>query len=136
MAFPLATFRTLYPAFVAISDDAVLAASVQAECLADVNGCACSEQAWLALTAHVLSVNQGASSGGAAPGAIASVSVGGVSVSFQQAAGGDSWSVWLGSTPYGQMARALLTACSGSGFYVGGAPEGDAFAGVYGYRGR
>ena len=77
MAFPLATFRTLYPAFAAISDAAVLAASVQAECLADVNGCACSEQAWLALTAHVLAVNQGA--GGAAPGAVSSVSVGGVS---------------------------------------------------------
>lgn len=134
MAFPLATFRTLYPAFAAISDAAVLAASVQAECLADVNGCACSEQAWLALTAHVLAINQGV--GGAAPGAVSSVSVGGVSVSFQQAAGGDNWSVWLGSSPYGQMARALLTACSGSGFYVGGAPEGDAFAGVYGYRGR
>ena len=134
MAFPLATFRTLYPAFAAISDAAVLAASVQAECLADVNGCACSEQAWLALTAHVLAVNQGA--GGAAPGAVSSVSVGGVSVSFQQASSSDAWAVWLGSSPYGQMARALLTACSGSGFYVGGAPEGDAFAGVYGYRER
>ena len=134
MAFPLATFRILYPAFAAISDAAVLAASVQAECLADVNGCACSEQAWLALTAHVLAVNQGV--GGAAPGAVSSVSVGGVSVSFQQASSSDAWAVWLGSSPYGQMARALLTACSGSGFYVGGAPEGDAFAGVYGYRGR
>src|SRR5690606_29913451 len=102
----------------------------------DVNGCKCSEQAWMALTAHVLALRAaGAAGGGAAPGPIASAAIDKVSVSFQAAPGGDAWQYWLNTTPYGQQAAALLQACAPAGLYVGGLPERDAFRAVYGSRG-
>lgn len=136
MNFPLAKFRLLYPAFAAVDDEVVHAAAEQATCLADVNGCKCSEQAWMALTAHVLALRAaGAAGGGAAPGPIASATIDKVSVSFQAAPGGDAWQYWLNTTPYGQRAAALLKACAPAGLYVGGVPERDAFRAVYGSRG-
>lgn len=136
MTFPLAKFRLLYPAFAAVDDEVVHAAAEQASCLADVNGCKCSEQAWMALTAHVLALRAaGAAGGGLAPGAIASATIDKVSVSFQAAPSRDAWQHWLNTSPYGQQAAALLKACAPAGLYVGGLPERDAFRAVYGSRG-
>ena len=136
MAFPLASFRILYPAFAQTPDNVVMAVSEQALCLASNAACACSEQAWQALTAHLLAMREKAALGDAGQaGAIASASIDGVSVSFQQVDGGDSWTLWLGGTAYGQQALALLKSCSAGGFYVGGKPEKAAFTSVYGLRG-
>lgn len=135
MDFPLPKFRLLYPAFKAVVDEVVLAAAESAECLADARGCKCSEQAWMALTAHLLALQSAASTGGGAAGPVASATIDKVSVSFQAPPAGDSWSYWLNATPYGQQALAFLKACSAGGFYVGGLPERDAFLSVYGRRG-
>lgn len=135
MSFPLAKFRLLYPAFADVGDEVVHAAAEQASCLADINGCKCSEQAWMALTAHVLALRAAGEAGGAVPGQIASATIDKVSVSFQAAPSGDSWQHWLNTTPYGQQAAALLKACASAGLYVGGMPERDAFRAVYGSRG-
>ena len=136
MKFPLEKFRLLYPAFASDSDEVVRAAAEQASCLAEVNGCKCSEQAWMALTAHVLALRAaGAAGEGVAPGALASASIDKVSVSFQAAPSRDAWQHWLNLTPYGQQAAALLKACAFAGLYVGGMPERDAFRAVYGSHG-
>lgn len=135
MVFPLATFRLLYPAFAMTAEATVLAVADEALCLADVQGCKCSEAAWMALTAHLLALQAAAASGNVQPGGVASATIDKVSVSFAQAPSGDSWQHWLNTTPYGQKAMALLKACSAGGFYVGGSPERDAFTAVYGRRG-
>lgn len=135
MSFPLEKFRILYPAFDDIADDVVEEFAELSRCFADARGCKCSDQAWMSLTAHLLQLREDASSGTGKPGAIASASIDKVSVSFQSAPSGDSWSYWLSSTPYGQQAAALLKSCSAGGMYAGGLPERDAFRAVYGSRG-
>lgn len=135
MSFPLDKFRILYPAFDVIDDSVVSEFAELSRCFADARGCKCSDQAWMALTAHLLQLRDDSSSGNGKPGAIASASIDKVSVSFQTAPAGDSWSYWLNSTPYGQQAAALLKSCSAGGMYVGGLPERAAFLAVYGSRG-
>lgn len=135
MDFPLSKFRLLYLAFASVADAVVLAAAESAQCLADARGCECSEQAWMALVAHLLALQAAAAAGGGAAGPVASATIDKVSVSFQAPPAGDSWSYWLNTTPYGQQAMAFLKACSAGGFFVGGLPERDAFLSVYGNRG-
>ncbi len=134
MDFPLTKFRVLYPAFAGVTDETVVAVAEQAQCLASSRGCACSEQAWMALVAHLLALQAAQAAGGGTAGPIASATVDKVSVSFQAPPAGDSWAYWLNTTPYGQQALALLKACSAGGFYVGGLPERKAFTKVYGIR--
>lgn len=142
MEFPLAQFRILYPVFVAVLDDVVLAWSVQAECLLRDRECACEGTEWMLLTAHLMAVNGLAGGGSDAPtvGNIASASIDKVSVSFTAPPAGDDWSFWLGSTPYGKQFLALAARCRpAGGIYSGSLPERHAFRSVYGIfpgRGR
>lgn len=131
--FPLVTFRTLYPAFAAVPDATVLAVSEQALCFVDLSACDCSEQGWMLATAHMLALRDSATAGGAPSGALASATVGSVSVSFQAPpTGGSGYRFWLTSTPYGLQLSALLSRCAAGVLYVGGAPERAAFRRVGG----
>lgn len=135
MKFPLATFRLLYPAFGTVGDDVVLALAEEARCLASARGCRCSDAAWMALVAHLLALR--AAGDQVTAGALTSASIDKVSVGIARHTTTDAWEHWLGLTPYGAKALALLKACaSGGRRYIGGNPERDAFKGVYGIHGR
>lgn len=138
--FPLAKFRLLYPQFAAVSDDTVTAVSEQAMCYTSARGCTCSEQMWLLMVAHLLQLGANAESGGAGPqGQLSSATIDKVSVAFVAPPSTSSWTYWLNGSPYGQQLAALLAACSGGGFYVGGLPERSAFrsvGGIFPGRGR
>lgn len=131
--FPLSKFRILYPVFDSLDDEVIEAVAEEAKCLVEGNCGGCTDLAWMAVTAHMLSLRE--SGGQPAQGALASASVGQVSVSFHGPVSNDSWSYWLGLTPYGQKAIALLAACAAGGVYAGGMPERDAFRSVYGIKG-
>lgn len=131
--FPLAKFRLLYPAFASTPDAVVLAVADEAKCLVDTQGCGCSDVVWMAVVAHLLELRK--SGGQVGVGSLASATIGSVSVSLQGPVSNDAWGRWLGSTPYGQKALALLAPCSAGGVYEGGLPERDAFRSVYGFRG-
>lgn len=138
--FPLAKFRTLYPMFDNITDETVLAVSGQALCYTSDRGCNCSEQMWLLMVAHLLQLARNtASGGGTAQGQLSSATIDKVSVAFVAPPSTSAWTYWLNGSPYGQQFAALLAACAGGGFYVGGLPERSAFRSVFGVfpgRGR
>lgn len=138
--FPLAVFRELYPQFSGVSDEAILALSVQAECLVSSHGCGCEDSMWMLMVAHMLAMRDNASNGGSPAGTLASASIDKVSVSFQAPPTGTSYfKFWLSGTPYGAELLAMLSRCSVGGLYVGGAPERAAFrivGGRFPNRGR
>lgn len=128
--FPLATFRILYPQFAALSDEEVLAYAVQAECFVTLYGCACSEQLWMLMVAHMLALKAKDAAGSS--GQVASASIDGVSVSFSVPASTDAWSYWLNGTPFGQQFSALNRRCNSGGAYAGAYPERAGFRNVGG----
>lgn len=130
--FPLAKFRILYPEFAAVTDETVLAVAEQAACYVSIYCSDCDEQGWMMLVAHMLKLRAANEGGTAAPGALASATIGSVSVSFQAAPSTDSWSFWLNQTSYGQQLAALLAACFGGVMYIGGSPERSAIRTVGG----
>lgn len=84
------------------------------------------------LTAHLLKLSQMAADGETTPGPVTSAQVDKVKVEFAPPPFKDGWGWWLSQTPYGAQLWALLSMLSGGGFYIGGAPERDAFRTVYG----
>lgn len=131
--FPLDKFRILYPQFEGKSDVEVLAFAEQALCFVSLYGCTCSEQLWVLMVAHMLTLQAMAASGSNG-GQVASASIDGVSVSFVAPTSTDAWSYWLNGTPFGQMFAALNRRCNSglSGAYVGAFPERAAFRNVGG----
>lgn len=131
--FPLAKFRILYPMFSSVTDEVVLAVAEEAQCLVNGNCGDCSDSVWMAVVAHMLALREAGNR--PTPGALASASIDKVSVSFHGPVSTENWGRWLGLTPYGQKALALLGSCAAGGVYAGGMPERDAFRSVYGIRG-
>lgn len=130
--FPIENFRLLFPEFITIPDENVLAQSEMALCFLTSRGCSCSEQMWLLLTAHLLMIAaQIAGGGGGVSGAPTSASIGKISVSFAAPASTSDWSHWLSLTPYGQQFTALNRACN-TASYVGGRGERSGFRVVRG----
>lgn len=138
--FPLADFRLLYPQFDEVSDDVVNLIADQALCYMGIHSCGnCGDQGWMLLVAHLLFLRASAEGGNATPGALASASIGSVSVSFQAPSSTDGWSHWLNQSPFGQQFLALSKACFGGVRYVGSLPERSAFrsvGGIFPNRGR
>lgn len=137
--FPLSKFRLLYPQFASVSDEVVYAIAEQAECFMSIHACACSDQSWMLMVAHMLALRAASESGNSAPGMLTSATIGSVSVSFQAPTSSDGWSHWLNQSPFGQQFLALSKACFGGVRYVGSLPERAAFRSVGGLfpgRGR
>lgn len=130
--FPLAKFRILYPQFAAVSDEVVGVVAEQAACYIGLYCSDCDEQGWMMLVAHMLFLRDAIAGGTITPGAVQSATIGSVSVSFQAAPSGDSWTFWLNQSPYGQQLAALIAACFGGLQYVGGSPERSGFRTVGG----
>lgn len=130
--FPLADFRLLYPQFDAVPDDVVNLIASQALCYIGIHACNCGEQGWMLLVAHMLFLRESMNGGTVGPGALASATIGSVSVSFQAPSSTDGWSHWLNQSPFGQQFIALTKACFGGAMYIGGLPERSAFRSVGG----
>lgn len=131
--FPLAKFRILYPQFEGKSDVEVLAYADQAECFVTLYGCTCSEQLWMLMVAHLMTLAAAGAAGGNGK-QVASASIDGVTVSFVAPTSASAWSYWLNGTPFGQMFAALNARCNSgaSGGYVGAFPERAAFRNIGG----
>lgn len=135
MTFPLARFRLLFPAFpkAKYPDTKVELFAEEATAIVTIGSCKSSERIWMLLTAHLLTLSDGAQSG-SPMGPVASAKVGDVSVAFAQSQRQGNMSLWLSTTPYGLEASALLSACVAGGMYIGGSPERAAFTKVGGRR--
>lgn len=132
MEFPLATFRLLYPKFAEVTDETVLAVSVQALCYTSERGCACGDSMWMLIVAHLLFLAALDAKGQFTPGMLSGSTIDKISVSFAMPAITTPWSFWLNRSPYGQEFAALLSKCASVGMYIGGAPERSAFRTVGG----
>lgn len=131
--FPLAKFRILYPQFEGKTDEEILAFADQALCFVNMYGCECSEQAWMLMVAHLLTLNAAAAGGGNGL-QLSGATIDGVTVSFAAPTSSSSWSYWLNGSPFGQMFAALNARCNSamSGSYAGQFPERAAFRNVGG----
>lgn len=83
------------------------------------------------ITAHIAQIFT-LIAAGQTPGQINSATVDKITVSMTLAPQPNQWQWWLGLTPYGQQALALLQVKSVGGFYFGGLPEISAIRKVYG----
>lgn len=125
--FPLAKFRILYPSFETVSNEVVLAIAEQALCFVGMYGCACSDQLWMLMVAHLLQLRFDGEDGGVAPGAISSATIDRVSVSFAAPTSSSAWAQWLNLSPFGQQFLALSGRCNSGPRYVGRFAERSAF---------
>jgi len=133
MMFDLAKFRILYPLFRDLDDEVIEAFAEQAQCIVNAQCAgACGDAAWMAVTAHLLSLSSSAESGDVPSGSVLSATIDKVSVTYRQRVSRNAWSDWLGLTPFGEQALALMNACSSGGDYYGGLPELAAFRKVGG----
>ena len=132
MAFPLASFRALYPAFAGVDDAVVLALSESAACYVSGSEECCEEQLWMLATAHLLQLQADALAGSQKAGAITSASVGSVSVGFAAPPAGTQSAHWFNLTPYGAQYLVLNKRCNGAPRYIGGSPVRSS---IRGYRG-
>lgn len=139
MEFPIDNFKLLYPQFIETGNDVINLIAEQAACFIGINSCACGDQGWFLLVAHMFYLRNQADAGNNAPGMLSSATIGSVSVSFQSPSSSDAWSHWLNQSPYGQQFLALTKACFGGVRYVGSLPERSAFrsvGGLFPSRGR
>lgn len=85
----------------------------------------CREQAICLMAAHLLTLRERAAEGGniGGPGAVASSSVGNVSVSMVTPPNQDQYQYWMNQTPYGAELMRLLAIFANGGLYVGGSYE-------------
>lgn len=97
---------------------------------------------WFAITAHLLIVHDDGNSDNSignnstVTGAVTSVSVGGVSTSFNVRSVSTAREQFLSTTIYGLTALSIIDLCKPALVLTGGRPEGDAFTSVYGIRPR
>ena len=128
--FDLAKFRILFPQFSSISDEVVTAVAEQAICYIS-NICTGNLGVELLnlMLLHLLTLREQIATGGGK--ALASASMGGVSVSLAQPAKPDDRKTWLFITPFGQQFLALESKCikgrASAGLYFGALPEGKGF---------
>lgn len=134
--FDLDAFRLLFPAYsdeLLYPDELILAQSEIALCYASSQSCKCSEYMWQLMTAHLLYMNdQATSGGGGAVGTVQSATIDKVSVTLATSPDTNWFSSFLSGSPYGIQFLALLKKCSAGGAYFGGLPERSAFRSVYG----
>ena len=85
----------------------------------------CREQAICLMAAHLLTLRERTAQGGNAgmAGAVASASVGNVSVSLVTPPNLDQYQYWMNQTTYGAELMRLLAIFANGGFYVGGSFE-------------
>lgn len=133
--FPLPKFRILYPVFNDVADDVITTLAELGECYLSQCNDICSDQAWMLVVAHMLTLRARENDGESQSGAITSASILGVSVSFAAPPAGTADDHWFNLTPYGQQFLALMAKCKSAAsapFYVGNMPERAAFRSVGG----
>lgn len=132
MDFPLAKFRILYPQFETVTDEVVEVIAEQALCYIGLGDCACNDQLWMLMVAHLLQLRFNAEDGAVAPGAVTSASIDRVSIGFSAPTSSSSWGHWLNLTPFGQQFLALYNRCNTGARYAGAYPERAGFRNVGG----
>lgn len=125
--------RTRIPAFADTSkytDETLSGILDTATCYVSTKNCGplrayCREQAICLMAAHLLTLRERTAQGGNAGvgGAVASASVGNVSVSMVTPPNQDQYQYWMNQTPYGAELMRLLAIYANGGLYVGGSFE-------------
>ena len=132
MAFSLASFRALYPAFAGVDDAVVLAVSESAACYVSGSKECCESQLWMLATAHLLQLQADSQAGDSKTGALTSATVGSVSVGFAAPPAGTQSAHWFNTTTYGAQYLVLNKRCNGAPRYIGGSAVRSS---IRGYRG-
>ncbi|WP_165911791.1 DUF4054 domain-containing protein [Vibrio crassostreae] len=111
-------------------DILLLATYETGKCYMEDNDCVmgeqCREKAFELMLAHLLYIQELVSKGDNAV-TVTSASQGRVSVSLAQPPTGDSWDYWINLSPFGQALKAMLSAQTVGGFYIGGSNERRGF---------
>lgn len=125
--------RTRIPAFADTSkytDETLSGILDTATCYVSTKNCGplrayCREQAICLMAAHLLTLRERTAQGGNAGvgGAMASASVGNVSISMVTPPNQDQYQYWMNQTPYGAELMRLLAIYANGGLYVGGSFE-------------
>lgn len=125
--------RTRIPAFADTSkytDETLSGILDTATCYVSTKNCGplrayCREQAICLMAAHLLTLRERTAQGGNAGvgGAVASASVGNVSISLVTPPNQDQYQYWMNQTPYGAELMRLLAIYANGGLYVGGSFE-------------
>nr|DAQ90532.1 MAG TPA: head to tail adaptor [Caudoviricetes sp.] len=125
--------RTRIPAFADTSkytDETLSGILDTATCYVSTKNCGplrayCREQAICLMAAHLLTLRERTAQGGNAGvgGAVASASVGNVSISMVTPPNQDQYQYWMNQTPYGAELMRLLAIYANGGLYVGGSFE-------------
>lgn len=125
--------RTRIPAFADTSkytDETLSGILDTATCYVSTKNCGplrayCREQAICLMAAHLLTLRERTAQGGNAGvgGAVASASVGNVSISMVTPPNQDQYQYWMNQTPYGAELMRLLAIYANGGLYVGGSLE-------------
>lgn len=95
----------------------------------------CRQQALYLMTAHITGLNDVINGRGttAQTFILQGTTIDKIQIQATPQPGLNGWSYWIGQTPWGQQLRALLTARSVGGYYVGGSPERAAIRSVCGF---
>lgn len=125
--------RTRIPAFADTSkytDETLSGILDTATCYVSTKNCGplrayCREQAICLMAAHLLTLRERTAQGGNAGvgGAVASASVGNVSIAMVTPPNQDQYQYWMNQTPYGAELMRLLAIYANGGLYVGGSFE-------------
>lgn len=107
----ISKFKTLYPSFDEVPDDAITMFVSFIDSLMPTL-CDTSELIQMLLLAHLCSLYTDPSR------TTTSSAIDKVSVSFYMPNG--NFNVWLSSTPYGNTALGMLSLCASTGMYIGG----------------
>lgn len=108
----ISKFRTLYPAFDDVPEDAL---AMFVSYIESLSLCDTSELIQMLLLAHLCSLYTDPSR------TATSSTIDKVSVSFYMPNG--NFNAWLSSTPYGNTALGMLSLCTSTGMYVGGSMD-------------
>lgn len=129
--FPLESFRVLYPQFASVTNDDIYVIALSALNYFSPCSGVCTNEQWMLVVAHMLYLRQQIADGQASSGAVASATIGSVSVSFSAPPAGSDWSHWFKMSPFGIQLLALIKRCSVARYY-GGSGERAAFRGAFG----
>lgn len=123
MSFTPQEFRGAYPEFADLTDAAILDQARIAATIISLRCARLDDIAQMGMTAHLLSLADDRVDGIGVAGRVGSATIDKVAITYMAPANQNEFTLWLGSTPYGQLVAAAIASCTAGGVYIGRRPE-------------